>query len=48
MEAIRRGDLGIGFDSGSFFSDLNAEIVAYIPDKTSVWGYSQAESNRFQ
>ncbi len=37
MEAIRRGDLGVGFDTESFFSALNAEMVAYVPDKNSVW-----------
>ena len=48
VEAIRRGDLGVGFDTGSFYSEVNADICVYLPDKASNWGFSPSESNRSQ
>ena len=48
VEAIRRGDLGIGFETESFFSEVNADLCVYLLDKTSNWGFSLSESNRSQ
>jgi hypothetical protein len=48
VEAIRRGDLGIGFETESFYSEVNADLCVYLPDKNSIWGFSPSETNRSQ
>lgn len=45
VEAIRRGEVGLNYDCASFFSDVNAEINVYLPDKSVNSGLLLSETN---
>lgn len=48
VEAVRRGEVGLRFDSAFVFTEVNADVFAYVPDKTALWGYRVAETNTDQ
>lgn len=48
MEAVRRGEVGLGFDATFVFTEVNADVNVYVPDRNSVWGYRRAETNTDQ
>ena len=43
LEAIRRGDIGLGYDVPFVFSEVNADIMHFHEDKTSDWGWSRTD-----
>ncbi len=45
VEAVRRGDVGLGFDTAFVFTEVNADVFVYVPDAESSWGYRRAETN---
>lgn len=48
VEAVRKGEVGLGFDTTFVFSEVNADVFAYLEDKNSVWGYRISETNTSQ
>ena len=48
MEAVRRGEVGLGYDVTFVFSEVNADVFVYVPDPKSVWGFRLAETNTEQ
>ena len=48
VEAVRRGEVGLGYDVTFVFSEVNADVFVYVPDPKSVWGFRLAETNTEQ
>ena len=48
MEAVRRGEVGLGFDASFVYAEVNADVFVFVPDKDSDWGYRRAETNTDQ
>lgn len=47
LEAIRRGDIGLGYDCPFVFAEVNADIMHWGQDDTSDWGFSRMKLNKF-
>lgn len=45
VEAVRRGDVGIGYDTTFVFTEVNADVFVYLRDKESPWGYRVIDTN---
>ena len=48
VEAVKRGDVGVGFDSAFVFAEVNADVFVYVVDKKSEWGFKLAQTNTTQ
>jgi len=51
VAAVRRGDIGAGYDASFIFAEVNADVFVYVPDKDSRgrgWGYRRVETNTDQ
>ena len=48
LEAIRRGEVGFGYDTTFLFSEVNADLVHWIEDEQSDWGFSKMKSDNYQ
>ena len=48
VEAVKRGDVGVGFDSAFVFAEVNADVFIYVVDKKSEWGFKLAQTNTTQ
>ena len=48
VSAVRRGEIGLGFDASFVFSEVNADVFVFVPDKESSWGYRRVETNTDQ
>ena len=48
IEAVKRGEIGLGFDATFVFTEVNADVYVYTPDKDSAWGYRVTETNTDQ
>ena len=35
--------MGIGFDTAFVFTEVNADVVVYVKDPTSSWGFRKSE-----
>ena len=46
VEAVRQGQIGIGFDTPFVFSEVNADWVNYMRDPTAVSGFKKTQSNK--
>ena len=45
VEAVRTGNIGLGFDTPFVFSEVNADKVNYVKDPTSSWGFKKTQTN---
>lgn len=45
IEAVRRGDLGLGYDVDFVYSEVNADIHTYLMDPTSEFGFRITDTN---
>ena len=48
MVAVRNGLIGLGYDVGFLFAEVNADLVHFSEDKESVWGFRRTSSNHYQ
>ena len=48
LEAIRRGEVGFGFDTTFVFSEVNADLVHWREDMYSDWGFSKMKRDHYQ
>ena len=48
VEAVKRGEVGLGFDVPFVFAEVNADVCRYIEDPYSSWGFSKCETNEFK
>ena len=48
VEAVRRGDVGLGYDTAFAFAEVNADVFVYVVDKKSEWGFKLAQTNTTQ
>ena len=48
VEAVKRGDVGVGYDSAFAFAEVNADVFVYVVDKKSEWGFKLAQTNTTQ
>ena len=48
MEAVRRGDLGLGYDVDFVFAEVNADIHTYLFDPSSDVGFRVTDTNTSQ
>ena len=48
VEAVRRGDIGLGYDGAFVFSEVNADVFVYVEDSKSDWGFKLAQTNTTQ
>ncbi|XP_037075537.1 hemocyte protein-glutamine gamma-glutamyltransferase-like isoform X2 [Pollicipes pollicipes] len=47
LEAIRRGEVGFGFDTTFLFSEVNADLVHWQEDDASDWGFSKVKRDHY-
>lgn len=45
VEAVRRGEVGFGYDVDFVFTEVNADVLVFVADKLSSWGFRIAETN---
>ena len=45
VEAVRRADLGLGFDVDFVFSEVNADVHAFVHDPSAEWGFRMSDTN---
>lgn len=48
VEAVRRGEIGLGYDVPFLFSEVNADICHFVEDKSSPWGFKRTKLNNYQ
>ena len=48
VEAIRRGEVGLGYDAPFIFSEVNADVCHFMADPKSSWGFSRIKTNEYQ
>ncbi len=48
VEAVRRGEVGRGFDTAFVFTEVNADVFVYLKDEGSPWGYRIIDTNTEQ
>ncbi len=48
VEAIRRGEVGLGYDAPFVFSEVNADVCHFMEDSKSSWGFSRIKTNEYQ
>ena len=48
VEAIRRGEVGLGFDVPFVFAEVNADVCHFMEDPKSPWGFSRIKTNEYQ
>ncbi len=47
LVAVRRGDVGLGFDVPFIFTEVNADVCHFVADKNSSWGFSKTKLNTY-
>lgn len=47
VEAVRRGEIGLGYDVPFLFSEVNADICHFVEDKSSPWGFKRTKLNNY-
>ncbi len=47
VEAIRRGEVGLGFDVPFLFAEVNADICHFVEDENSKWGYKRVKLDKY-
>eukprot|EP00095_Tigriopus_kingsejongensis_P000537 maker-scaffold356_size197960-snap-gene-0.33 protein:Tk00537 transcript:maker-scaffold356_size197960-snap-gene-0.33-mRNA-1 annotation:"hypothetical protein TcasGA2_TC013507" len=47
VEAVRKGEIGLGYDVPFLFSEVNADICHFVEDKSSPWGFKRAKLNKY-
>lgn len=48
LEAVRRGEVGFGYDTTFLFSEVNADLVHWQEDEESDWGFSKIKRDKYQ
>ena len=48
VEAIRRGEVGFGYDVAFVFAEVNADVCHFISDQESHWGFTRSKLNKYQ
>jgi hypothetical protein len=48
VEAVRRGDLGLGYDVDFVFSEVNSDMHTFVSDPSADWGFRMSETNTSQ
>ena len=48
VEAVRRGDLGLGYDVDFVSAEVNADVHTYLADPTNDIGFRNSETNTSQ
>ena len=41
LEAIRRGQVGLGYDVAFVFAEVNADVCHFVEDSKSSWGFTK-------
>ncbi|RXG71622.1 Hemocyte protein-glutamine gamma-glutamyltransferase, partial [Armadillidium vulgare] len=47
LEAVRRGDIGLGYDCPFVFAEVNADVMHWGEDDESDWGYKRMKMIQF-
>ena len=45
VEAVRRGDVGLGYDTAFVFTEVNADVLVFVKDNRSSWGFRKIDQN---
>ena len=45
VEAVRRADLGLGFDADFVFAEVNSDVHTFVSDPTAEWGFRMSDTN---
>ena len=48
VEAVRRGEIGMGYDTAFVFTEVNADVFVFLKDPQSPWGYRNIDTNTDQ
>ena len=48
VEAVRRGEMGMGYDVPFVFAEVNADICHFVKDEASHWGFKRTKMNKYQ
>lgn len=47
VEAIRRGEVGLGYDVAFLFAEVNADVCHFVEDDKSSWGFTKTKTNTY-
>ena len=47
LEAIKRGEIGIGYDTPFIFAEVNADVCHFTRDDTTDWGFKKTSRNDY-
>eukprot|EP00092_Neocalanus_flemingeri_P003560 GFUD01003818.1.p1 GENE.GFUD01003818.1~~GFUD01003818.1.p1 ORF type:complete len:762 (+),score=203.77 GFUD01003818.1:286-2286(+) len=45
VEAVRRGDVGLGYDTAFVFTEVNADVMVFVEDPRSSWGFRKIDQD---
>ena len=45
VTAVRNGEVGLGYDTAFVFTEVNADVVVYVRDPSSSWGFRRTDKN---
>ena len=45
VEAVRKGELGLGYDVDFVFAEVNSDVRTFLSDPTSPWGFRVTDTN---
>ena len=48
VEAVRRGEVGLGYDVAFVFAEVNADVCHFVRDEESHWGFTRSRLNKYQ
>ena len=48
VEAVRRGEVGLGYDVAFVFAEVNADVCHFVRDEESHWGFTRSKLNKYQ
>ena len=48
VEAVRRGEVGLGYDTAFVFTEVNADVMTFVRDRDSPWGFTRTDTNTTQ
>nr|CAD7420463.1 unnamed protein product [Timema poppensis] len=47
VEAVKRGKVGLAYDTPFIFAEVNADVCHFQEDKSSDWGFSALNINQY-
>jgi len=45
VAAVKKGEVGLGYDTAFVFTEVNADVMVFIEDEKSEWGFRKADTD---